>query len=84
MRDRMNTFTESANTALQLLTTFDPALMAIVGRSLGVSATACALACGFGLALGGHRLLEPFPGREVDRLQHAVHGAPDRRTSRGT
>ncbi|MES2976015.1 MAG: ABC transporter permease [Pseudomonadota bacterium] len=61
----MNTFTESASTALNLLTTFDPVLMAIVGRSLGVSATACLLACGFGLVLGAWIGVARFAGRDA-------------------
>ena len=61
----MNTLTESAGTALNLLATFDPVLMAIVGRSLGVSATACLLACGFGLVLGAWIGVARFAGRDA-------------------
>ena len=61
----MNTFTESAATALHLVTSLDPVLTAIVGRSLGVSATACALACGFGLALGAWLGVARFAGRDA-------------------
>ena len=48
----MNTFTDSAATALALIAGLDPALLSIVARSLAVSAAACALACGVGLPLG--------------------------------
>ncbi len=40
-------------------------LMAIVGRSLGVSATACALACGFGLMLGAWIGVARFGARDA-------------------
>lgn len=61
----MNTFSESAVTALQLLTGFDPLLLAIVGRSLAVSATACVLACGLGLLLGAWLGVARFAGRDA-------------------
>ncbi len=61
----MSTFTESAATALQLITSLDPALLAIVGRSLAVSATACALACGAGLVLGAWLGVARFAGRNA-------------------
>jgi len=61
----MSTFTESAATALQLITSLDPSLLAIVGRSLAVSATACALACGLGLVLGAWLGVARFAGRNV-------------------
>ena len=61
----MTTFTESAQTALQLITSLDPALLAIVGRSLAVSACACALACSLGLALGAWLGVAQFAGRGV-------------------
>ncbi len=48
----MNTFSDSASTALALIAAADPVLLSIVGRSLGVSSLACALACGLGLVLG--------------------------------
>ncbi len=63
IRAPMNTFSESAATALRLITGFDPTLLAIVGRSLGVSATACALACVGGLLLGAWLGVARFPGR---------------------
>lgn len=61
----MNTFTESAATALSLISTFDPALWTIVGRSLGVSATACLIACSIGLVLGAWLGVARFAGRDA-------------------
>jgi tungstate transport system permease protein len=61
----MSTFSESAATALQLIFSFDPALLAIVGRSLAVSASACALACGAGLVLGAWLGVARFAGRDA-------------------
>ncbi len=59
----MTTFTESAATALALITSLDSGLLAIVGRSLAVSASACALACVFGLGLGAWIGGTRFAGR---------------------
>ncbi len=59
----MSTFTESAATALQLITALDPVLLAIVGRSLAVSASACAIACTLGLGLGAWLAVARFAGR---------------------
>lgn len=59
----MSTLTESASTALQLTFSADPALWTIVGRSLSVSATACALACGAGVVLGAWLGVARFTGR---------------------
>jgi tungstate transport system permease protein len=61
----MNTFSDSALTALALITALDPVLWTIVGRSLAVSATACALACGLGLAAGAWLGVARFAGREL-------------------
>jgi tungstate transport system permease protein len=61
----MSSFTQSAVTALQLITSYDPVLLAIVGRSLAVSATACALSCGMGLVLGAWLGVARFAGRDV-------------------
>jgi tungstate transport system permease protein len=61
----MSTLSTSAVTALQLITSLDAALLAIVGRSLAVSATACLLACGLGLVLGAWLGVARFTGREV-------------------
>lgn len=59
----MASFTDSAATALQLIATLDPGLLAIVGRSLSVSATACAMACVIGLMLGAWLGVARFAGR---------------------
>lgn len=59
----MNTFAQSISTAFQLIAELDPQLLAIVGRSLGVSATACALACAVGLVLGAWLGVARFAGR---------------------
>jgi tungstate transport system permease protein len=59
----MNTFTDSVAAAGHLVVSGDPVLLAIVGRSLAVSASACALACGFGLLLGAWVAVTRFPGR---------------------
>ena len=61
----MTTFVASAETALQLITSLDAGLLAIVGRSLSVSATACALACGAGLVLGAWLGVARFQGRDA-------------------
>jgi tungstate transport system permease protein len=61
----MTTFTESAATALQLITSLDAELLTIVGRSLLVSATACVLACSLGLVLGSWLGVARFAGRGV-------------------
>jgi tungstate transport system permease protein len=59
----MTSFTDSAATALQLIVSLDPGLLAIVGRSLSVSAMACVLACGLGLLLGAWLGVARFTGR---------------------
>ncbi|HSV45589.1 MAG TPA: ABC transporter permease [Ramlibacter sp.] len=59
----MNTFSQSAATALQLIVSGDPVLLAIVGRSLAVSTFACAIACGLGLLLGAWLAVARFAGR---------------------
>ena len=61
----MNSFSDSAATALQLILSGDAGLWAIVSRSLAVSATACLLACGLGLLLGAWLAVARFPGRPV-------------------
>ena len=61
----MTTLTESAATALQLITSADANLLAIVGRSLSVSATACLLACALGLVAGAWLGAVRFAGRDV-------------------
>jgi len=59
----MNTFTDSAATALSLITSGDAMLAGIVLRSLAVSALACLLACSAGLLLGGWLGVARFHGR---------------------
>ncbi|MDB5873417.1 MAG: transporter permease subunit [Ramlibacter sp.] len=59
----MNTFSDSAVTALALIAGADPLLWSIVGRSLAVSACACLLACGIGLPLGAWLGVARFAGR---------------------
>ncbi|MDO8277126.1 MAG: ABC transporter permease [Burkholderiaceae bacterium] len=59
----MNTFSESALTALRLLASLDPTLALIVGRSLAISAAACVLACALGLLLGAWLGVGRFAGR---------------------
>ena len=59
----MNTFSDSAATALGLIAGADSMLLSIVMRSLGVSATACLLACGVGLLLGAWLGVARFAGR---------------------
>ena len=59
----MTSFADSAATALQLIVSLDADLLAIVGRSLSVSAVACVLACGVGLALGAWLGVARFAGR---------------------
>ena len=61
----MSTFTESATTALALITSFDAGLWTVVGRSLAVSATACAIACGMGLVAGAWLAVARFAGRDA-------------------
>ncbi len=59
----MSTFTQSAATALRLIADLDPALLAIVGRSLAVSATACALGGVLGMLVGAWLGVARFAGR---------------------
>ena len=59
----MTSFTDSALAALQLIASLDAGLLAIVGRSLAVSAAACAIACLFGLGLGAWLGVTRFAGR---------------------
>lgn len=61
----MSTFLPNAQTALQLVLTVDSSLWAIVGRSLAVSASACAIACTLGLVLGAWLGVARFPGRPL-------------------
>jgi tungstate transport system permease protein len=59
----MTSFTDSAATALNLVTSLDPNLMAIVARSLWVSICATAIACALGLVLGAALGVSRFAGR---------------------
>ena len=59
----MNTFTDSAATAFSLITSIDSTLAGIVGRSLAVSASACAIASIAGLLLGAWLGVSSFKGR---------------------
>jgi tungstate transport system permease protein len=59
----MNSFADSAATALSLIANFDPALVAIVLRSLTVSGASCALACGAGMIAGAWLGVTRFAGR---------------------
>jgi tungstate transport system permease protein len=59
----MDGFSASMAAALGLLADLDPALVSIVARSLAVSATACALACGVGLVAGAWLGVARFRGR---------------------
>ena len=61
----MTTFTDSASTALDLITSLDSGLLTIVGRSLSVSATACAIACVLGLVVGAWLGVARFAGRAL-------------------
>lgn len=61
----MNTFSDSAVTAFYLITTLDPGLWSIAGRSLGVSATACLLGCVLGIGLGAYLAVSRFPARPM-------------------
>ena len=59
----MSSFTESAATALTLISSLDAGLLAVVGRSLSVSALASVLACGLGLVAGAWLGVARFRGR---------------------
>lgn len=61
----MTTFTDSLVTAVELIQSADPALMAVVGRSLTVSGLATLIACGMGLLLGAWLGVARFGGRGV-------------------
>ena len=59
----MSDLSQSLSTAAHLLTSGDPVLWAIVGRSLWVSAWASVLACAIGLTLGAWLGVARFRGR---------------------
>ena len=68
----MNTFSDSITAALELIRSADPVFLAIVARSLAVSAAACVLACGAGLVLGAWLGVARFAGRGAVRAVKAV------------
>jgi tungstate transport system permease protein len=59
----MNGFSDTVATALGLMASRDPALVAIVLRSLAVSGAACLLACGLGVVAGSWLGVARFSGR---------------------
>ena len=59
----MDTFGGSIAKAWELLAQLDSGLVEIVSRSLGVSATGCAIGCALGLALGAWLGVSRFAGR---------------------
>jgi tungstate transport system permease protein len=61
----MTTFTNTALTALDLLTELDPVLWSIVGRSLWVSVLATVMACSIGVVLGAWLGVARFAGRDA-------------------
>jgi tungstate transport system permease protein len=61
----VNTLLDSALAALRLISSLDAGLLAIIGRSLAVSALACLLACSVGLLLGAWLGVARFAGRGV-------------------
>ena len=61
----MTSFTDSISAALHLIVDMDSGLLTIVGRSLAVSGTACAIACGLGLVLGAWLGVARFAGRDA-------------------
>ena len=58
-------FADSLRAAWDLVAGFDARLAEIVGLSLGVSASACALAAGFGMAGGAWLAVARFPGHRA-------------------
>jgi ABC-type tungstate transport system substrate-binding protein len=61
----VNGFADSLALALALVAQADPVLLHTVGLSLAVSASACAIASGLGLAAGAWLAITRFPGRRV-------------------
>ena len=61
----MDAFTQSFGLALSLIAQADATLWHIVGLSLRVSGTACALGAGIGLLLGAWLAVARFPGQAV-------------------
>jgi tungstate transport system permease protein len=61
----MTSFVDSFSTAVDLIRAPDPQLWSVVGRSLWVSACACALASGVGMLWGAVLGATRFPGRHA-------------------
>ena len=61
----MHSIVDSAAIALQLILSLDASLLAIVGRSLSVSALACVIACLIGLVIGAWLGVARFNGRSA-------------------
>ncbi len=61
----VNTFSDSARAAIDLVSGFDTTLWTVVGRSLAVSSLACLLASGVGLLGGAWLGVARFRGRVV-------------------
>lgn len=61
----MNSFSGSLSAAFSLVSGMDDLLLDVVLRSLGVSASACIIASGFGLLLGAWMGVSRFRGRGV-------------------
>jgi len=61
----MNTVVDSLRLAFELIGRADSALLQVVGLSLRVSGTACAIGALFGLALGAWLAVARFPGQRV-------------------
>jgi len=59
----MDTIPQAIAAALHLLVSLDPALLSVVGRSLGVSTSACLIAFGFGVLFGAWLGVSRFAGR---------------------
>jgi len=64
-RSWMSAFAESVRTAVDLIFHADPVLFQTVVLSLSVSATACLIAAGLGLALGAWLAVAQFPGHRA-------------------
>ncbi len=64
-RSWMSAFAESVRTAVDLILHADPVLARTVVLSLSVSATACLIAAGLGLALGAWLAVAQFPGHRL-------------------
>jgi tungstate transport system permease protein len=59
----MDTIPQATAAALDLLASFDPALLSVVGRSLAVSTSACLIAFGLGVLAGAWLGVSRFAGR---------------------